>query len=224
MTMTRGLRKLVLATHITLAVGWIGGVVAYLVLVIAAMSSPSAQTLRAAWISMDLIGWYLLVPLAFTSLCSGLVMALTTPWGLFRHYWVAISLVLTTVATVVLLQHMQTVTFFAGQAAGTDSADLTGLRRGLLGELLHAGLGLLVLLTIEVLNVYKPAGLTAYGRRTAPQVVLRSTPIDDAGLEPSRGSAIGRTPRWVRVVAIHALGVALLFVVMHLAGGGIRGH
>lgn len=125
---------------------------------------------------------------------------------------------------VVLLQHMQTVTFFAGQAAGADIADLDGLRLGLQGELLHAGLGLLVLLTIEVLNVYKPVGMTAYGRRKAWQLGLRSGPIDDAGHEPSWGSTTTRTPRWVRVVAIHAIGVALLFVVMHLAAGGLGRH
>ena len=59
MRMTRSVRKLALAIHITLAVGWIGGVADYLVLVVAAMSSPSAQTLRRL-VSMDLIGWYLL--------------------------------------------------------------------------------------------------------------------------------------------------------------------
>ena len=80
---------------------------------------------------------------------------------MFRHYWVLFSLVLTILATVVLLDHMQTVSFFAGVAAETDSADVGGLR----GELLHAGVGLLVLLVITVLNVYKPRGLTPYGWR-----------------------------------------------------------
>jgi len=33
------------------------------------------------------------------------------------------------------------------------------------GELLHAGVGLLALLVIEALNLYKPRGMTPYGRR-----------------------------------------------------------
>ncbi len=222
--MTRSLRKLALTTHITLSVGWIGAVAAYLVLVVAAMTSQGAQTLRAAWIAMELIGGYLIVPLALTSLLTGFVVALTSPWGLFRHYWVMISIALTIVATVVLLQHMQTVSFFAGVAAHTDIADIGGLRGGLRGELLHAGVGLLVLLTIEVLNVYKPVGMTAYGRRKASQVAVRSGSIDDARSGSSRGSVATRTPRWVRVVGIHAVGLALLFVVMHLVGGGMRSH
>lgn len=222
--MTRSLRKLALITHITLSVGWIGGVAAYLVLVIAAMTSQGAQTLRAAWIAMELIGLYLIVPLALTSLLTGFVVALSTPWGLFRHYWVMISIALTIVATVVLLQHMQTVRLFAGIAADTTIADIGALRDGLRGELLHAGVGLLVLLTIEVLNVYKPVGMTAYGRRKASQVAVRSGSIDDDRSGSSRGSAATRTPRWVRVVGIHAIGLVLLFVVMHLAGGGLRSH
>jgi hypothetical protein len=73
--------------------------------------------------------------------------------------------VLTILATVVLVVNMQTVSFFAGIATTTDRADVGALRGGLPGELLHAGVGLLVLLVIQVLNVYKPRGMTAYGGR-----------------------------------------------------------
>ncbi|HEX9870946.1 MAG TPA: hypothetical protein VGC99_20595 [Candidatus Tectomicrobia bacterium] len=60
---------------------------------------------------------------------------------------------------------MQTVSFIAAVAAETESADIGGLRSGLRGELLHAGVGLLLLLVIQMLNVYKPPGLTPYGWR-----------------------------------------------------------
>jgi hypothetical protein len=164
MTMTPRLRKLALTAHVTFSVGWIGGVVAYLTLGVAAVTSQDAQTVRAAWIAMELTGWFAIVPLALASLLTGLVMSLGTKWGLFRHYWTLFSLVLTILATVVLLVNMQTVSFFAGIAAETDRADMGALRGGLRGELLHAGVGLLVLLVIQVLNVYKPRGMTAYGR------------------------------------------------------------
>jgi hypothetical protein len=222
--MRPGLRKFALTTHITLSVGWIGAVLAYLVLVVAAMTRQDAQTLRAGWIAMELIGWYLIVPLALASLLTGFVMALGTPWGVFRHYWVVISLVLTVVATAVLLKHMPTVSFFARVAAQTDGTDVGGLRGALRGELLHAGVGLLVLLAIEALNVYKPQGTTAYGRRRVSQVALSSRLTDDDGSGQHRGSTT-RTPRWVQVLGIHAVGLALLFVIiMHITGGGLRHH
>ena len=57
--------------------------------------------MRAASIAMQLIGWSAIVPLACGSLLTGLVMSLGTPWGLFRHYWVLITFVLTVFSAVV---------------------------------------------------------------------------------------------------------------------------
>lgn len=220
--MRPSVRKLALAAHITLSVGWIGAVLAYLVIVLAAATRPDEETMRAAWMGMALIGWYVIVPMALASLLTGCVMALGTPWGLFRHYWVVISLGLTVVSTAVLLRHMQMVSVVA-RIAATHGGDVGGLRRGLRGELLHAGLGLLVLLVIEALNVYKPQGLTAYGLRRVSQA--RSFPhfTEDARSAPGHGSGT-RAPRWVQVIGIHALGLIVLFMIMHLTGRGLRHH
>jgi hypothetical protein len=161
MTMSPGVRKLALTAHVTSSVGWLGAVVAYLALVVAALTRQDAQTVRAAWVALELTGWFAIVPLSLASLLTGLVQSLGTPWGLFRHYWVLFKLLLTVLATIILLLHMPTVSLLAGVAAQTDSATLGGLR----GELLHAGGGLLVLLVVTTLGVYKPRGLTPYGWR-----------------------------------------------------------
>ena len=161
MVMTPRLRKFALTVHLTCSVGWIGAVMAYLALVVAALISQDSRTLPAAWFAMELIGWYVIVPLALASLLSGLVMALGTPWGLFQQHWVVLSLVLTILATVVLLMHMQTVSDVVRIAAATPSAAVGGLP----GEVAHGGVGMLVLLVIQVLNMYKPRGLTSYGWR-----------------------------------------------------------
>ena len=163
MIMSVPLRKLTLTVHITASVGWIGAVVAYLVLVITAMNQQDIQTLRSVWLAMMWIGYYAIVPMGLAALITGLIMALGTKWGLFQHYWVLLSLVLTVFATIILLQHMPTVHFFADIAAIASSADEGKLREGLGGELLHAGVGLLVLLVVQTLNIYKPRGLTPYG-------------------------------------------------------------
>lgn len=161
------LRKLVLTVHLTSSVGWIGAVFAYLALGIAAVTAQDAQTVSAAWIAMELIGWFALVPLAITALLTGVVISLGTPWGLFRHYWVVISLVLTILSTIVLVLHMPAVSSMSDmvrEAKGANPATVTNLSsHG--GDLFHAGGGLLVLLLITVLNVYKPRGLTSYGWR-----------------------------------------------------------
>ncbi|MBI2872064.1 MAG: hypothetical protein HYY00_02605 [Chloroflexi bacterium] len=165
MTMTPGLRKFVLTAHITSSVGWLGSVVAFLALAVAALTVQDAQLVRAAYLAMELTTWYVIVPLALASVLIGVVNALGTPWGLFRHYWVLVKLLLVLFATIILLLETQTISYMAGVAAETtlSSADLRGLRSP--GLVVHAGGGLLVLLVTTVLSVYKPRGLTPYGWR-----------------------------------------------------------
>jgi hypothetical protein len=160
--MATGVRKLVLSIHLTASVGWLGALVAYSALGVAAAISHDAQTVRAAWIAMELTGWVVIVPLAVAALVSGIVISVGTPWGLFRHYWVLISLALTVVSTAILLLHMPSVSATAKIAREADAAQLAQLG----GDLGHAIGGLVVLLAITVLNVYKPRGLTPYGWRT----------------------------------------------------------
>jgi hypothetical protein len=161
MTMTPDFRKLALIVHLTSSVGWIGAVIAYLALGVSAVTSQDLQTVRAAWIAMEVTGWYVIVPLAFAALLTGLVMSLGTQWGLFRHYWVLITLGLTILCTVILLSHMPTVSSVASMAREPDSDHLGHLG----GDLLHPGVGLVLLLVVMALNVYKPRGLTPYGWR-----------------------------------------------------------
>lgn len=160
-TLSPGSRKIALTVHLVVSVGWIGAVVAYLALVVAAWTGTSRVPVRAVWISLEVIGWDVLVPLSIASLATGLVVALGTPWGLFSHYWVVFSLVLTVFAVLVLLGHMPTVSRYADLARSVQGAG----RAPLSGELVHGGGGLLVLLVVAILNVYKPRGRTPYGRR-----------------------------------------------------------
>lgn len=159
--MRPALRKLVLSAHLAVSVGWIGAVAAYLALDVAAVTSSDPQTLRAAYMGMGAIATSVIVPLALASLVSGVVLSLGTKWGLLRHWWVVISLLLTIFATVVLLVETQTVAELAARAAD-PAADADDLRQ-LGGTLVHSIGGSVVLLVVLVLNVYKPRGLTPYG-------------------------------------------------------------
>jgi uncharacterized membrane protein len=163
--MPRGLEKFVLTAHVAASVGWLGGVVAFLALAVAGLTSDDAQTVQAAYLMMELIGWYALVPLALASLLTGLVQSLGSKWGLFRHYWVLFKLLINVFATIVLLLYTQTLEHFARVAAQTTLAsdDLSRLRTS--SPLLHAGFALLLLLVATTLAIYKPQGLTPYGQR-----------------------------------------------------------
>jgi uncharacterized membrane protein len=159
MTLTRRGRKVALAVHVTVSVGWVGAVLAYVALGVVATTSARADDARAAWLAMEIVGWSALVPLALASLGTGLLMSLGTKWGLLRHYWVLISFALTAFATAVLVLHMPDVSAVAEQARTASAEELHRLG----GDLFHAVGGLVVLLTVLGLNIAKPAGLTRYG-------------------------------------------------------------
>jgi hypothetical protein len=163
MTMPPALRKFALAVHLTCSVGWVGAVAAYLALDVSVATSHDPQTVRSAWIAMGLVVGWAIVPLAVAALVTGLVMALGTKWGLFRHWWVLTSLLLTTGATLVLLSESSVI----GDAAAivADPTTSTDQVLALPPTLPHSIGGMAVLLVVQVLNVYKPQGLTRYGWR-----------------------------------------------------------
>jgi hypothetical protein len=161
MVLAPRVRRVALAVHLTVSLGWIGAALAYLVLGVSAQGAGDPETVRAAWIGMEMVGWFAVVPLAVASLLTGLVIALGTRWGLFRHYWVLFSFTLTTLATALLVLHMPTVSQGAREARGATPSTLDELG----GDVLHPAVGLVVLLVVLVLNVAKPKGLTRYGWR-----------------------------------------------------------
>ena len=163
--MTPRVRKFALTAHVISSVGWLGAVVGFLALGIAGVASEDAQTVRGAYLTMELTAWFVLLPLSIASLVTGVAQSLGTTWGLFRHYWVVAKLVINVFATVVLLLYMETLTYLADVAAETTSAsaDLGVLRSPT--AVLHASVALFLLLLATTLAVYKPRGMTRYGWR-----------------------------------------------------------
>jgi hypothetical protein len=146
-----GVRKAVLTTHVSASVGWLGAIMAFLVLAVTALARQDDQLVRAADLGMRPIGWFVLVPLSSASLLTGLVLSLGTEWGLFRHYWVLATLLINVFANTVLLMfvwNLGSSSYIASDA-----------------PLLHSVVALLLLLVATAISVYKPRGLTPYGWR-----------------------------------------------------------
>jgi hypothetical protein len=153
-------RRLALTAHVTVSVGWLGAVLAYLALALSGLSSPDARTASVAYPAMALIGERVIVPLAVASLATGLIQALGTEWGLLRHYWVLTKLLLTVVGTLVLLLPMPAVTHVAALvASGVDPGPAR------LPLVVHPAGGLAILLAATALSVHKPWGRTVRGTR-----------------------------------------------------------
>jgi hypothetical protein len=145
MTLAPGWRRAVLFLHVTTSVGFIGAVAAFLALAIAGARGATVYP------AMQLITGTVIVPLAFASLAIGVVSSLGTAWGLVRHYWLALKLVLTVVAVAVLMLQTPTIDRLAAGTAGPGAG---------VAMIVHASGGLVVLLALMVLSIYKPRGLT----------------------------------------------------------------
>lgn len=210
MIMRPSVRKLTLTAHVTSSVGWLGALAVFMAHAIASLMSQDEQTVRALALAMNVTAWLVILPLCLASLITGLIGALGTAWGLFRHYWVLFKLLLTVLATAVLLLKLQPISALATAATtpGFSGADHVGPQASLL---VHAGGGVLVLLAAVTLAIYKPQGLTRYGARQQREPV-RST----AGADPA---AVAGVPPWVKVVGGVMIVLALLVVAMLLGGG-----
>ena len=207
--MTSALRRLFLTLHITVSIGWIGAVVSFLVLNVVALATRNGEMARSAYLSMNIIGLYAVVPLSLGALASGLVQSLGTHWGLLRHYWVVAKLLLTILAVYALLMHQFATVTHAERLASADSravglnAQLRSLGMEILGD---ASGGLLVLLVITTLAVYKPWGLTRYGsiKQTGDTLQFENDP---------------RAPRGFGILLAIIAALILIFkVTLHLTG------
>ena len=167
--MTPGIRKAALTAHITSSVGWLGAVAGFECLAVSGLASRETLMVRAAYIAMERIAWFVIVPLAFASFLTGLVMSLGTKWGLFRHYWVLMKFLINTFAIILLLLHTRLIGFVASAAAERTllGSDLRGARIQLV---FIGGAALLALLVATAMAVFKPPGMTQYGQRKQQQV------------------------------------------------------
>lgn len=208
--LTPGLRTLALTAHVALSVGWLGSVASFLVLAVAGLMGHDDEMVRSAYLATELITRFMIVPLAFASLLTGLVVALGTQWGLFRHYWVLVKFMLTMLATTLLLLHTQPISRLAAVArAGTVAGrDVRAMQIQIVGD---AGAAVLALLVNVTLSTYKPRGLTAYARRRQQE------PRPPAAEETDRQPA----PVWIQVLAVAVVALIVAFVVLHLAGRGL---
>jgi hypothetical protein len=155
--MPPAVRRFALTAHVTTSVGWLGAVATFLVLALVGLISSEEPTVRGSYVATDVITWAVIVPLALASLLTGVVQSVGTSWGLLRHWWVAVKLVLTVVATALLLLHTQPIGHLGAVAAGGGpfGSGLDGLRAQLVVD---AAAALLVLLSATALAVYKPRG------------------------------------------------------------------
>ncbi|MEU0176059.1 DUF2269 domain-containing protein [Streptomyces massasporeus] len=157
--LNRRSRRAALVVHVTVSACWLGLTLGLLALGISAATTGSPATAEASVRAMKLFADWLLLPVAFLTLLSGLLLSLGTKWGLARHRWVYTKFWLTLATT--------TATVFALRP-GVNSA-VTAVAAG--GPLPDAGdvlfgpvVSLSAYVFMTVISVLKPWGKTRRGR------------------------------------------------------------
>ena len=88
-------RQFLIFLHVAVSVGWMGAGAANVVLALTAAYTPAADVRRVCYVMIEQIDVFVVIPLAFAALISGVLLCLVTPWGLTGYWWVLAKLVLT---------------------------------------------------------------------------------------------------------------------------------
>jgi hypothetical protein len=158
-------RNSIVVVHVVVSVSWLALMLCLLILATTALVTNDADTLRTAYRAMGMLGDALITPLSLLTLVSGVLLALGTPWGLLRHYWVSTKFGLTLAATLASIFALtarlhEAVDAVARHPVGPISAmDLGFIRYNMV---IVPAVALFLYLANVILSVFKP-----WGRRSA---------------------------------------------------------
>lgn len=163
--LTRRARVALLTVHVAMSVGWVGLDGALVALEITGLSTVDPVTRAGIATAMGVVASRVLVPVVVISVISGLVLALSTQWGLVRYWWIVakcvIAVTLTATGLLLLIPRLQQILDGDGEPARMQT-------------LIARSAALLLLLAATGLSVIKPWGKTPRGRR--PQHKPQSGP------------------------------------------------
>ncbi|MEO3923041.1 hypothetical protein ABGB07_04065 [Micromonosporaceae bacterium B7E4] len=154
------LRKVLLAVHLVCTGAWLGIGAVMVALALIGARTGDEQTSASAYRFMEIFDQTVLPMGSVSGTLSGVFLAFVTKWGVFRHYWVVVKLVLAVAvfAAAFLFLHDAVV-----RAAGHGDVP-TSLAVLLIGGFLTA---FAAIVAATVISVYKPWGRTGRGRREA---------------------------------------------------------
>ncbi|WP_433337629.1 hypothetical protein [Spirillospora sp. CA-294931] len=145
-------RKTVTVVHVIASVALLGEVWGLVVLNLTATLTDEPALAGAAYRLMERLVFGGGIPLSMLALCSGLLLALASPWGLVRHYWVFTKLILLIAVIGVGMFVFDPASMAAGAADGTVSSGSQW------GQVAAVSTQALLLITATTLSIFKPRG------------------------------------------------------------------
>ncbi|MFB4263233.1 hypothetical protein [Nonomuraea sp. GTA35] len=145
------IRKTLLVIHIVASVALVGEVWGLVALNTAATLSKDLDLAHTAYRLMPTLVFAGGIPLSLTALATGITLGLGSHWGLIRHYWVAVKLVLLVAVICVGMFLFDP----EGMAAATAGARQAVAARQW-GQVAVLGTQIAMLLIATALSVFKP--------------------------------------------------------------------
>src|SRR5215813_4947765 len=100
--LVRNTRKTVLVLHILAGVSWLGIDIVLGVFVLTAKLADDPNVAAVSYQAIRIFAVWTLIPVGLISLVTGWLLAYGTRYGVLKHWWVVIKLVLNIVLTVLV--------------------------------------------------------------------------------------------------------------------------
>ncbi|MFD1957374.1 hypothetical protein ACFSL6_25200 [Paenibacillus thailandensis] len=154
-------KSLLVAIHVIAVASWIGGTLGMLLLGLYLQSAENGEQLAYTLSSMEIIDENLLKYPALLSLLTGILLSVWTQWGLVKHYWVVIKLVLTVVTIMLGILYLNDWTASLGVLI--EDTGLAALRSGQfrstwLSIMIMGSFNLFCLVFMVFITYFKPFG------------------------------------------------------------------
>ncbi|HSA48884.1 MAG TPA: hypothetical protein VLH10_02070 [Yinghuangia sp.] len=153
----RGVRRAVNSSHVVVAVGLVGVEWVMVMLGVIARNSDDPALRHNVYEVMRSLVFAAGIPLAALSLVTGVVLSLRTPWGLWKHLWIKVKIVLLILVIVLGAGVVSSWVRELGAmtAPGGDPSGLTAVQWY---QIAGASVQLAALIAATFLSVYKPSG------------------------------------------------------------------
>lgn len=168
-------KRLLVAIHVISVASWLGGTLGMLVLGISLQYTANGEQLYYTLLSMEVIDENLLKYPALLALTTGILLSIWTHWGLSKHYWVLIKLVLT--ITIILIGILFLNRWTASLVEMAKNTEIFALQQHdfqttWLSIIFTASFNLLCLLFMTFLTYYKPFGKIRRKKKQNKQIPL----------------------------------------------------